>query len=82
MGVQQVLNSHSIGSGVKWVAKEQLVMIFSKSRLVFVWFLFTQLSFSHLDLALNALKDSSGNKLKNELFPFVFNASVYSVTRL
>lgn len=33
--IQQVLNSHSIGSGIKLVANEQLVVKFSKSSLAF-----------------------------------------------
>lgn len=35
LGVQQVLNSHSVGQGIEIVANEQLVEIFSNSRLVF-----------------------------------------------
>lgn len=51
-------------------------MIYSKSGLVFglVCVYPAELQ-CHLVLALKALKGSSGNKLKNELFPFVFSAS-------
>lgn len=66
LGGQQVLNSHSICSSFKLVAGGQLIVILSKARWFLVWLVFTQLNCSHLVLALKILKDSSGNKLKNE----------------
>lgn len=56
---------HVLG-GFKLVAGGQLIVILSKARWFLVWLVFTQLNCSHLVLALKILKDSSGNKLKNE----------------